>query len=79
MRFCLENKNKNMNTNKLFFVAFLSLILVSCDDARVYEIVDIDGRDHRLNTFSGELAVVANNTLVRIPETEFSKKWVIHF
>ena len=72
MRFCLENKN--MNTNKLFFVAFLSLILASCDDARVYEIVDIDGRDHRLNTFSGELAVVANNTLVKIPETEFSKK-----
>jgi hypothetical protein len=54
-----------MNKTKLIFVAFLSLILASC-----YEIVDIDGRDHRLNTFSGELAVVANNTLVTIPETE---------
>lgn len=54
-----------MNKTKLIFVAFLSLILASC-----YEIVDIDGQDHRLNTVSGGLAVVANNTLIKIPETE---------
>jgi hypothetical protein len=59
-----------MNKTKLIFVAFLSLILASCDDAEVYEIVDIDGQGHRFNTFSGELAVVANNTLIKIPETE---------